>query len=787
MKFKNKPKARAGTSLSRCSTLRLGIRGRLLGAFAVVASLTLIASAVAFLSYDRINGSFRRIEQQSAPAMTGSLELARQAAEFSTIGQSLLTANDQHEVETGIANLRAMQGAMSQTLQTVAASGVDKDRIGALRGTFVHINQSADALAQSIESRLTLAAERKTSVESAQNAHLNLSEKIEPMVDDAQFNLIVGLQSLGEKGDIAAVADAAAKLADGEAATEQSLFELRADSNLLIGLLVEVSLVGETALLTPLRDRFIATAAKARKAAAALGTDKAAEATRTALDALLSRGAGKTDLFDLRQRQLDEFAEEKQIVAANKSKMTSLAADTQQLINEAQAMSAGAMASSATVIDQSRTALIALALLSVVTSIGIAWLYVGRGLLGSLGALHAVVLRIAGGDLDDVVPARVMGRRDQLGDMARAVAVFRANGLEKLLLERAAAASSRVAEDERSRNEDLRIAAAREQSDVVAALGAGLDRLADGDLTFRLPDNFVASYAKLQVDFNMSLEKLQRAMSMILDNAVGIKADSREISDAAGDLSQRTSQQSASLKEAAASLGQITSTVKLTADSAGAARKIVSRAKAEAEASSDIVRTAVNAIGRIQKSSQDIGQIIGVINDIALQTNLLALNAGVEAARAGELGKGFAVIAFEVRALAQRSATAATQINTLIATSNAHVGEGVDLVASAGAALTRIFDHVTQIDVAVSQIASGAEEQSGGLRALNDSVSGMNQTTQQNAAMVAEANASSQSLARQAENLVESVERFRVAAENSRRLRPRPQASRGERDAKRMA
>ena len=162
---------------------------------------------------------------------------------------------------------------------------------------------------------------------------------------------------------------------------------------------------------------------------------------------------------------------------------------------------------------------------------------------------------------------------------------------------------------------------------------------------------------------------------------------------------------------------------------------MVSEARGDAEKSGEIVRRAVEAMGRIEKSSAEIGQIIGVIDEIAFQTNLLALNAGVEAARAGDAGRGFAVVASEVRALAQRSAEAAKEIKGLITTSKTEVGNGVRLVAETGESLSRIVGKVSQINSVVDDIAAGAEEQSTALQQVNTAVNQMDQATQQNAAM----------------------------------------------------
>jgi methyl-accepting chemotaxis protein len=175
-----------------------------------------------------------------------------------------------------------------------------------------------------------------------------------------------------------------------------------------------------------------------------------------------------------------------------------------------------------------------------------------------------------------------------------------------------------------------------------------------------------------------------------------------------------------------------------------------------------VVQKAVAAMTAIEKSSDEISQIVGVIDDIAFQTNLLALNAGVEAARAGDAGRGFAVVASEVRALAQRSSEAAKQIKTLIAGSSDQVANGVSLVGEAGEVLTRIAKHISHISGLISEIAAGAAEQSTGLAEINIGVTQLDKVTQQNAAMVEEATASSHALNAEAGNLGELVARFQL-------------------------
>ncbi len=321
------------------------------------------------------------------------------------------------------------------------------------------------------------------------------------------------------------------------------------------------------------------------------------------------------------------------------------------------------------------------------------------------------------------------------------------------------------AEQEAARREAARLDAEAAQTALVEALAASLARLSDGDLTALIDRDMSGAHGRVKDDFNNAVDCLSQTMNQVLHAVTGLRGGSDEkISSASDDLSRRTEQQAASLEETAAALDEITATVKRSAEGARQAAAVAGEARGQADRSGAVVREAVAAMDGIRQTSHQIGDIIGVIDEIAFQTNLLALNAGVEAARAGDSGRGFAVVASEVRALAQRSAEAARQIKTLISASSAEVAQGVKLVGEAGAALDAIAGKVGEMDALVAEIAASAQEQSSGLSQVNAAVNQMDQVTQQNAAMVEQTTAAALSLKTEAEGLARLVGRFRTGA-----------------------
>ncbi|CAN7439740.1 HAMP domain-containing methyl-accepting chemotaxis protein [Neorhizobium sp. LjRoot104] len=405
---------------------------------------------------------------------------------------------------------------------------------------------------------------------------------------------------------------------------------------------------------------------------------------------------------------------------------------------------------------------LALAALGIAALLSIAAAFVtARSIIAPLSKLQQSLKAMAAGNLEG--DRTIEARGDEIGMLARAVAALR--DAISVKAEREAEAEAKRAVGERHRLEQEateRGALAEQTSQAVRQLADALQALANGDLTREINTPFTPSLDQLRADYNAAVAKLREAMQKVAANASAIAAGAQEIRSASDDLAKRTEQQAASVEETAAALEEITTTVSDSSHRAQEAGNLVRMTKENAERSGRVVRDAVEAMGKIDSSAVEIGNIIGVIDEIAFQTNLLALNAGVEAARAGEAGKGFAVVAQEVRELAQRSAKAAKEIKELIHTSNDHVKSGVALVGETGKALQEIVVQVQQVNGNVEAIVDASKEQSTGLKEINTSVNTMDQGTQQNAAMVEETTAAAHSLARDAEGLFQLLSQFHI-------------------------
>lgn len=382
----------------------------------------------------------------------------------------------------------------------------------------------------------------------------------------------------------------------------------------------------------------------------------------------------------------------------------------------------------------------------------------------------AQATRLADNDLSINISGA--GGRNELALLARSLQVFQDHARERDRL--AHAADARDAEDSIKHEMELRV-----QARVVEDIGDGLIRLAAGDLTKTIPshedDPFPIAYEGLRDAYNSVVMTFSGALSRFSEVADQVRLGSEEITLAAENLSGRAETQAATLEESAAALNELTESVRSTAMRAKNAENASLENRQIAESGASVVREAVEAMKGIEKSSDQITRIIGVIDDIAFQTNLLALNAGVEAARAGEAGRGFAVVASEVRGLAQRASESAREIKTLISKSATQVEAGSGLVDRTGECLEQILQKALDVSEQISAIAIAASEQSVGLGEITMGINQLDQVTQQNAAVAESTNAVATKLLQRADELTHEFSGFAVGMKEGNSIEPKPE------------
>ncbi|WP_245578883.1 methyl-accepting chemotaxis protein [Cucumibacter marinus] len=505
------------------------------------------------------------------------------------------------------------------------------------------------------------------------------------------------------------------------------------------------------------------------------------------------------DLLELYNVGFDEYAGAKSRYSDLQGQLDTvyngMAAELETVIQHAITQGTAASATLSDVTENARLFILGVIGVALVATI-VMGLIIGVSIIRPLKRITSTMKTLAQGALDTEVP--FVKRRNELGEMARAVEVFRANGLKvNEMTEEEKAASERRRVERADMMRDLQTAfgevvdaaiagdftrrvdarfpddelntLARGVNDLVETVDKGVAEtskvmaaLADADLGHHMQGDFQGAFAQLQADTNRVSDRLSEVVSQLRGTSRALKTATGEILSGANDLSERTTKQAAAIEETTAATEQLSATVGDNTRRAHEAQASAEQARQVAEKGGSVMASANDAMERITNSSARISDIIGMIDNIAFQTNLLALNASVEAARAGEAGKGFAVVAVEVRRLAQSAAEASSEVKTLIDQSTTEVGEGSKLVAEAASNLDGIVTSVRGVTDLMNEIARESQEQASAIGEISQSIRQMDEMTQHNAALVEETNAAIEQTEAQASELDQIVAIFRL-------------------------
>ena len=645
---------------------RLGLRGRLFAAFGAVAAITVVASATAFVSYDHLGRSLEVVTGTSLPHVTRASNIATAAAEVVGQAQALLAATASAERTRALQALDAGRAALKD-----AVAALPGEEAASLKQTAARMSENLDRLGHSVAERQTIAAERIALVAAVRAAHEKLAQKLVPMVDDAVFALTLSLEKAADQGDLADVQRKLGTLADNDLVALQTTLELRAESNLVLGILVEAADLRNKDNMPPIKDRFLAAARHLDKAAAALKD----AAVKALVAELVSAGRRDGNIFDLKDEEFAAAVAGAKVIEENRALARELEREVGALRARSESAATAAAQASEGEIGRGQTILVGLALVSILTAFALGWFYIGGGVVRRVSRLRHSMVRIAEGDLDAEISTK---GTDELAEMASALSVLRDARREARSRNEQATADRKRMADER-RNELLTLA---------------------GNL-----ESEVKSVVETVTGSATHMHDTAKAMEEV---AAGANSEAGSAASASQQASDAVNSVAAAAEELSASINEIGRKVAESATVAAAAVR-------EAEGTRTTMRALANA-------AQKIGDVLKMIQDVAAQTNLLALNATIEAARAGESGKGFAVVAGEVKALASQTANATEEISGQIRAIQ-------DTTKDAVAAIERIGATIAQISEISTAVASAVEQQGATTREMARNVTNVAQST----------------------------------------------------------
>ncbi len=639
----------------------LGLRGGLNAAFAGVASLTLVASVVASFSYAHIGTSLERVEEDAVPAVTATLALARESAELSATAARVIAAQTDKQLDDVTTTLEPQAIAMRASLHALAETSIGTGTAAELSTRAEDLLESTRELAASERQRLQDRATRVSVADAAASAHQTVIEMLAPLTDDAKFDLMMGVEGLAGLPNREAVLHAVDALDLGDGGRSKALDELRAEASQALAILAETAITSDKDFLPPMNERFLAAKDRIAKLSGKLDHRAATEDLRHALDEFLRFGDPETGIVAVRRRELLGLERAVSLIGVNHEKAARLAGEVEKTVRLARWTSEKAVAASRDSIGQSETILFVLVLFNLATAAAIIYFFVEKGVVSPLTRLKDVALALASGNFDVRVPS--LGQ-SEIGRMAAAIEVFKQSSIR-----------ARDFDAERSR----RLAAEAKRREKIETHIAAFDTSGR-----ELSKALAAASVEMDTTARAMSESAQEAGQEVtnVNLAAAQAADCvHRAADAAEEMSQ-------SIRDICAKIGE--------------SSNIALRAVDEAKRADSTMHGMAQVAGRI-------GEVVGLIRQVANQTNLLALNATIEAARAGDAGRGFAVVASEVKDLAMQTEKATQDVAAQVATIRATAEDAVDAIRTISATIEKMNEIASAMAAAMTQqsVATG--------------------------------------------------------------------------------
>ncbi|MFC3674876.1 methyl-accepting chemotaxis protein [Ferrovibrio xuzhouensis] len=775
--------------------MRFGIRHKLSLAIGIVAAMAVASSLISFGFFRQVRGSLGMVTEHSMPAVTAALTLAAQSADLAAAAPTLANAVDDKTRAAAYGQLQSRLSRIDATMQQVRSGQPSAAVLGEVETAEAELSGGMQKINAAVQKRLALAGKREALTRKLTDDHANFLYLAQPAAEQAvsdmksEFGLVA--PGMGQN-----VQQWIGSIVNTQFANVQAMLDLTAKVNLYVGVVAVAAQAAAPEMIQLMQSDNQNTASEIQSDLDTVQAKNPNKEIAGVVGGITGIGDGKDGLFETRLQELAAARQGEAALAESRSAAGRLLAAVDRLVAEARSQSVDSADASVAAIRIAQTSMAVIAALCLVAAGIIGWLYVGRRVIDPIAATTEIMGRLARRDWG----AQVSGieRPDEIGDMARAVQVFKEQGQEADRLQVQIETDRSSFEAERKVQEDLLqtsvggIVASASAGDLgrridsqsiqgvmrrlgsdmnqlletveqaLGDLGVMLGRMADGDFIYRIDGAYQGVFAQLIDNANQVSSQLAETLRRLAASATLVRDAAAEMSAGSQDLAQRTEAQAAALEEAAASMQEITSTVRQNAESAERASRLAEAARSTADMGGSVVRETVSAMVEIEAEAGRIADIVGLIDEIAFQTNLLALNASVEAARAGEAGKGFAVVAQEVRSLAQRSAEASHDIKQRIQNSNAKVRHGGDLVQKAGGTLDEIVVSVKKVADIVAEISLASREQAVSLDEVNRAVANMDEMTQRNGALVEQTTASAQAMAGQADELHGLVSQFRI-------------------------